>query len=86
MSTATRRWVELAGATSAAVHLVDITTASGRVRVVLRHELSPTWLREEPDALSREAANLRLLTASDVPAPELVAVDADGSDCGAPAL
>ncbi len=100
MPAATRRWVErtvgsgatieavtpLTGATTSYMHLLDIATGSGRVRLVLRHELRPTWLREEPDALSREAANLRLLSGSDVPAPELVAADADGSDCGAPAL
>ena len=100
MPAAIRRWIErvvgngasieevapLVGATSSAVHVVDIATRSGGLRLVLRHELLPAWLEEEPDALAHEAANLRLLEASDLPAPEVVAVDADGSDCGAPAL
>ena len=97
---ATARWVEravapgasieevapLAGATSSAVHRLEVASSSGRLRLVLRYELIPAWLAEEPDALAREAANLRLLAASDLPTSELIAVDADGSESGSPAL
>jgi aminoglycoside phosphotransferase (APT) family kinase protein len=44
------------------------------------------WLGREPDIASREAAALRLLEGTDVSAPCLIAVDADGSASGVPSV
>lgn len=45
-----------------------------------------TFLDEDPDRAAHEAALLALLEGSGVPAPRLVAVDTDGSECGVPAV
>jgi aminoglycoside phosphotransferase (APT) family kinase protein len=44
------------------------------------------WLAAEPDTAAHEAAALEVLGETTVRAPRLVAVDADGSDAGAPAV
>jgi aminoglycoside phosphotransferase (APT) family kinase protein len=88
-----RAWVErscgrvtavepLSGATTAAVQGV----AAGGRRLVLKRFVHRFFVDEEPDRATHEAAFLRLLAATDVPVPRLVAVDPDGSECGVPAV
>jgi aminoglycoside phosphotransferase (APT) family kinase protein len=77
----------LVGGTSSAVHAVSIELASGSVReLVLRRFVRAEWLAEEPDVAVREAEALSILGGAPLPTPELVGVDADGSDAGAPAV
>jgi len=76
----------LTGGTSSAIHAVHVV-ARGRVhRLVLRRHVRADWLGREPNLAEREARVLELLAATDVPAPELVAVDLDGSVCDVPAV
>lgn len=96
-----RRWVEsvvgrgarvvrtrwLRGGTSSAVHRVDVKTASGTVvELVLRRHVRLDVLQEEPWLVEREALALRLLEQRGVPAPRLVAADAEGAECDLPAV
>lgn len=74
---------ELAGATTATVHRVDL--ADGR-RLVAKRFDRQDFLDERPDRALHEAAVLDLLDGGDVPAPKLVAVDGDGSQAGAPSV
>jgi aminoglycoside phosphotransferase (APT) family kinase protein len=79
----------LRGASSAAVHAVDIlpsTTAAAPLELVLRRHVLDAWLAREPDLAAREADALSSLSASTIPAPRLVACDPDGSGAGAPAV
>jgi aminoglycoside phosphotransferase (APT) family kinase protein len=71
-----------------AVHAVDIREPSGWVhRLVLRRWVRPDWQSTDPDfTASREAAILRALERTTIPTPRLVALDADGSSAGAPAV
>lgn len=56
-------------------------------RVVLRRWVRPEWSLEDPDfTAAREAGVLELLAASSVPAPRLVAADADAAVCDVPTL
>lgn len=70
------------GGISAEVSAVD----AGGHELVLKRYVDRAWLAREPDLAEREARVLRLLEAATVPAPELVAVDGDGSVTGAPSL
>ncbi len=82
--TAARR---LRGGASSAMHAVDVVDARGRTqRLVLRRYARAGWLALEPDLAEREARVLALLDGSGVPAPRLVAVDAEGSTCDVPAV
>jgi len=75
----------LRGGSSTAVHAIDVQDARGRRRkLVLRRFIRPNW--QQPDLPRREAAVLELLRASAVPAPELVAFDAEARECDVPAL
>ena len=57
------------------------------LRLVLRRWLRPGWQDDDPEfTASREAAVLERLAGTGVPAPRLLAVDADGSACGVPAI
>ena len=78
LSTARR----LQGATSADIVALE---AGGR-RLVLKRYLQRECLEREPHLAAREATVLELLDDTNVRAPELVAVDADGSDTGAPSV
>jgi aminoglycoside phosphotransferase (APT) family kinase protein len=71
-----------------AVDAVDIELRPGgrREQLVLRRWVDPQLLAEEPDIAEREARHLEALGPTPVPAPELVAVDPDGSGCGVPAV
>lgn len=69
------------------MHELSVEDARGRVdRFVLRRFVRLDWLAEEPDLAEREAAALRLLAGGRVLTPQLVAVDADGSAAGVPAV
>ncbi|MBT7099080.1 aminoglycoside phosphotransferase family protein [Candidatus Poribacteria bacterium] len=57
-----------------------------RERVVLRRYVRADWLAREPDLAPREARALRLASRAEVATPELIAVDADGSECDVPAV
>ena len=77
----------LYGGTSSAVHAVNLRDARGVLRrLVLRRHVRADWLGREPNLAEREARVLELLAATDVPAPEPVAVDAGGSSCDVPAV
>jgi aminoglycoside phosphotransferase (APT) family kinase protein len=65
-------------------HLLVMT--DGR-ELVLRRWARPGWEVDDPDLnAAREALVLGRLADTDVPAPELVAVDAEGATCDVPAL
>jgi aminoglycoside phosphotransferase (APT) family kinase protein len=75
----------LRGGTSTAIHAIDVEDRRGRRhRLVLRRFIRSNWQR--PDLPRREATVLGLLRDSNVPAPHLVAVDADAQACDTPAL
>jgi aminoglycoside phosphotransferase (APT) family kinase protein len=74
------------GGTSSAVHLVRLAGGSSAVTVVLRRYVIDELNQEEPDLAAREAHVLRLLGASELPAPELLAADPTGDRAGAPAV
>lgn len=77
----------LPGATSSAMHTVDVVDRRGtRRRLVLRRYVNREWLAREPDLARGEANVLRLLGPAEVPAPALVAVDEDGTDGDVPAV
>lgn len=72
---------------SSAVHLLAVALARGRVeRVVLRRYVRPEMLAEEPDIAEREARILRFLSGVELPTPQLIAVDAAGSETGTPSI
>lgn len=91
------RWVEgtvgarvtgqraLLGGTSSAMHALETSAASPLDRLVLRRYVLD-WVREEPQIPGNEALVLRLVGAgaADVPAPQLLASDPDGSELGVP--
>lgn len=72
----------LTGGTSSAVHVLD----AGGGRVVLRRHVRPDLADEASDSVRREAAALRAVAATAVPAPELLAADPDGEVAGVPSL
>jgi aminoglycoside phosphotransferase (APT) family kinase protein len=75
----------LPGATSSAVHRVEVERNGKLLSLVLRRFTNDKWVREEPDIAVREAASVQHATRAGLPAPELVATDKDGSYCGVPA-
>jgi aminoglycoside phosphotransferase (APT) family kinase protein len=93
----TRRWIEdtvggrvvsaavLAGATSSALHSVDIERSGHVSKFVLRRFTNEAWVSREPDIAVREATSIQHATRAGLPAPELVAIDRDGLHCGVPA-
>jgi aminoglycoside phosphotransferase (APT) family kinase protein len=54
--------------------------------LVLRLFVKEDWLREEPDLAVHEAASLAKARETGLPTPELVAIDAEGKQCGVPAV
>jgi len=97
LSENTRRWIEgatsgriisvraLPGATSSLLHAVEVEGATGKRSLVLRHFVSEKWVKAEPGVAVREGMSLQHATRAGLPAPELVALDADGEHCGVPA-
>jgi aminoglycoside phosphotransferase (APT) family kinase protein len=93
-----RAWVEaetgarlvhatrLDGATSATVVALRLDLRGAWSEPVLRLFTNAAWLAEEPDLAKHEAAALRWLQGSELPVPELLAVDGTGERCGVPAI
>ncbi|MFF8828880.1 phosphotransferase family protein [Streptomyces sp. NPDC015131] len=98
---ATRSWVEkqlaeaerigrvvpLRGGWSSEMRRLDLVGAAGGGRsLVLRSFVKPFYVRHAEGLLNREAAVLRLLGGTEVPAAGLVAVDATARHCEHPSL
>ncbi|CAM5303493.1 phosphotransferase family protein [Streptomyces griseomycini] len=97
---ATRAWVEkglseeeriedvarLRGGWTSEMRRLDICGRDGRRSLVLRSFVKPFYVRHAEGLLTREAAVLRLLGSTDVPAARLVAVDATAQYCDHPSL
>jgi aminoglycoside phosphotransferase (APT) family kinase protein len=97
---ATRAWVEkglsggerieevvrLRGGWTSEMRRLDICGPDGRRALVLRSFVKPFFVRHAEGLLNREAAVLRLLGDTDVPAATLVAVDATARYCNHPTL
>lgn len=92
-----RRWIEdttggrvtsvalLPGATSSALHSVEVESKGRLHSLVLRRFTNEAWVRQEPDIAVREAASVEHATRAGLPVPRLVGTDRDGSHCGVPA-
>src|SRR4051812_11159262 len=76
---AVMRVVRLQGASSAAIHRLDLADGT---RVVVRRYVWREYLEAEPDAPAREADVLRFAHEHDLPVPEVIAADTTGSDAG----
>ncbi|MFJ4409022.1 phosphotransferase family protein [Streptomyces sp. NPDC088910] len=97
---ATRAWVEkglsaaeriedvvrLRGGWTSEMRRLGICGPGGRRSLVLRSFAKPFFVRHAEGLLTREAAVLRLLGDTDVPAATLVAVDATARYCDHPSL
>ncbi|MFF3611425.1 phosphotransferase family protein [Streptomyces sp. NPDC002580] len=97
---ATRAWVErelseaervtavtrLRGGWTSEMRRLDIDGPAGQRPLVLRSFVEPFVVPHAEGLLTREAATLRLLDGTDVPAPALVAVDATARYCDHPSL
>ncbi|MEU3040773.1 MULTISPECIES: phosphotransferase family protein [Streptomyces] len=97
---ATRGWVEkglsgaeriedvapLRGGWTSEMRRLDICGRDGRRSLVLRSFVNPFYVRHAQGLLTREAAVLRLLDGTGVPAARLVAVDATAQHCDHPSL
>ncbi len=67
-------------------YVLDARVSGRETSFVLRLFTKWEWLAEEPDVPEHVGANLTRLRGSGLPVPELIALDADGSRCGVPAL
>ena len=79
----------LKGGSSSAVHALRVSSRSdqdGEHTVILRRYILPELNAEEPDIAKREARALQFLDATAVVTPRLIAVDANGTDAGAPTV
>jgi len=97
LSENSRRWIEratgarvisvavLPGATSSLLHAVEVESPTGKRRLVLRRFVNEKWVKAEPDIAVREGKSLQQATRAGLPAPDLIALDADGEHCGVPA-
>ncbi len=74
---------KMAGATSSSLYRVRFDSG---LSVVARLFTDRSWLAIEPDLATHEGAVLELLSGTDIPAPELVAVDPVGTWFGVPAV
>ena len=75
----------LPGATSSLLHAVEVEVSGRRRALVLRRFVNEKWVREEPDLAIREGTTIQHATRAGLPAPDLIAIDADGTHCGVPA-
>lgn len=96
----TRAWVEkglseaerieevsrLRGGWTSQMRRLGVCGPNGRYSLVLRSFVRPFFVRHAEGLLTREAAVLRLLDGTDVPAAALVAVDATAQYCDHPSL
>jgi aminoglycoside phosphotransferase (APT) family kinase protein len=97
LSENTRRWIEsvaggrvisvavLSGATSSLLHAIEVESSGGRRSLVLRRFVNQQWVKREPHVAVREGLSLQHAIRAGLPAPELIAVDRDGTHCGVPA-
>ncbi|KOT33963.1 aminoglycoside phosphotransferase [Streptomyces caelestis] len=97
---ATRAWVEkelseaeriedvarLRGGWTSEMRRLDVCGPDGRRSLVLRSFVKPFYARHAESLLAREAAVLRLLGGTDVPAATLVAADPTAQHCDHPSL
>jgi aminoglycoside phosphotransferase (APT) family kinase protein len=83
LGTPIRKVKPLTGGMSTGIHL--LTSQRGE-RVVMRRFLNPHWLGIDPHLAPREAAVLRALEPTPVPAPAFVGVDPYGMRCEAPTV
>lgn len=97
---ATRSWVEkelsaaeriegverLRGGWTSEMRCLDLRGPDGRRSLVLRSFVKPFFVRHAEGLLNREAAVLRLLGDTDVPAATFVAADATAQYCDHPSL
>ena len=74
----------LHGATSSALHRINVNCRGRTVRVVLRQFVSAEWLKVEPDLALHEALSLQKASRAGLPTPELIAFDESGDRCGYP--
>src|SRR5690349_3372614 len=95
---ATRAWVEkelseaeriedvarLRGGWTSEMRRLDVCGPDGRRSLVLRSFVKPFYARHAESLLTREAAVLRLLGGTDVPAATLVAADPTAQHCDHP--
>jgi aminoglycoside phosphotransferase (APT) family kinase protein len=68
---------------STGIHLLETNRGD---KVVMRRFLNPHWLAIDPHLAPREAAVLRALEATAIPAPAFVGVDPYGMRCEAPTV
>ncbi|MEU7068195.1 aminoglycoside phosphotransferase family protein [Streptomyces sp. NPDC046161] len=80
------RAVRLRGGWTSRMRRLDIRGPGGPRSLVLRSFVEPFYLRHAQGLLSREAAVLRLLGGTGVPAATLAAVDATALHCDHPSL
>jgi aminoglycoside phosphotransferase (APT) family kinase protein len=77
---------KLKGSTSSDLYAITISEGGSEHQVVLRLFTNRNWLSHEPDLAVHEASALQAIANLDLPVPHLIAFDADGSNCGSPAL
>ncbi|MFE1130365.1 phosphotransferase family protein [Streptomyces albidoflavus] len=78
--------VPLLGGWTSHMRRLDLRGPGGRRSLVLRSFVRPFYVRHAEGLLTREAAVLRLLAGTDVPAPALTAVDPTARHCAHPSL
>jgi aminoglycoside phosphotransferase (APT) family kinase protein len=78
--------VRLRGGWTSEMRRLDLSGPDGRRSLVLRSFVKPFFVRHSEGLLTREAAVLRLLGDTDVPAARFVAVDATAQYCDHPSL
>lgn len=76
----------LDGATSSHLYALRASLDGVEQDYVLRLFTNAEWLADEPDVPLHEASSLAMLQAAGLPVPRLVALDAQGAECGVPAL
>jgi aminoglycoside phosphotransferase (APT) family kinase protein len=73
----------MSGGMSTATHRLLL---EGGDSIVMRRFVNRPWVQRDPYLAAREAAVLRHLESTAVPAPPLIGVDPSGERCGAPAV
>jgi Ser/Thr protein kinase RdoA (MazF antagonist) len=73
------RWKRLPGASTSAVHRLVLADGSF---AVLRRYVWPWVLEDEPETPQREIEALRFARRNELPTPQVLAVDADGTSVG----
>ncbi|RSS82273.1 phosphotransferase family protein [Streptomyces sp. WAC06614] len=76
----------LRGGWTSRMRRLDVTGPQGARSLVLRSFVTPFYVRHAPAMLAREAAVLRLLRGTEVPAAEFLALDAEAAHCDHPSL